>query len=305
MKAKIIAILIIFFWLGMMLSLFRNRIPWFRSGKDISELTPDFHSDDWRDQEECMRIFYKGMPVGAMISTIIRQDDPEGYLLTSRLFFQIQIWTFQQAVLMEASATLDKTFVLDTFQVNFDINKATSKVNGLFQNNRLWYKVSGVAGSKVGILELENAPSMLDAIRSLVGKRIPLEVGNAYRLPAYDPMMGGGGGMAEVRIAAREEIVIGNEKYNAFRIETTINKMTTISWVDEDGKTLRREIIPDLIMQAVSKDEIISQYDVFSREAQPPEKVALADFTGDDIKQDELPNIFQGLMNNQNGGEKK
>lgn len=309
MKAKIVAILIVIFWLGMMFSLFRDRIPGLRSAENISDLTADFLANEWKDQEECMRIFYKGIPVGAMVTTIQRKEENEEYLLSSRLFFQVQIWTFQQSVLMEASATLDKTFILDRFQVNFDINKSLSKVNGLFYNNRLWYKVSGIAGTSVGVRELEEAPSMLDAIRSLVGKRLPLKVGSVYRLPVYDPMLGGGGGVAEVKIARREEIVLDNEKHNTFRIETTINKLTTVSWVDKDGKTLKREIIPDLIMQADSKENIISQYNIFSREASPPEMVTLSDFTGDDMtpdmKGEDIPNIFEGLINKQNEKDEK
>jgi hypothetical protein len=309
MKAKIVAIVIVIFWLGMMFSLFRDRIPGFHSVQNISELTSDYPATEWRDQEECMRIFYKGIPVGAMVTTIQRVEENKGYLLSSRLFFQVQIWTFQQSVSMEASATLDPTFILDRFQVNFDINKSLSRVNGLFHNKRLWYKVSGVAGTKVGVMDLKQAPSMLDAIRSLVGKRLPLKVGNVYRLPVYDPMLGGGGGTAEVKIARREEIVLDGVKYNAFRIETAINKMTTVSWVDEDGKTLKRELIPDLVMQEDSKEDIISQYNIFAREASPPEMVTLSDFTGDtlpgDMKGEELPNIFQGLLNKQNEKDNK
>lgn len=305
MKAKIVAIVIIVFWLGMMFSLFRDRIPGFRSADDISELTANYLATEWQDQEECMRIIYQGIPVGAMMTSIKQQDDDTGYLLTSRLFFQVQIWAFQQSVFMDASAALDKEFILDRFQVNFEINKSTSKVNGLFHNNRLWYKVAGIAGTKVGVVELEQAPSMLDAIRSLVGKSIPLKVGSVYRLPVYDPMMGGGSGVAEVKIARKEEIVLNNKKYNAFRIETSINNLTTVSWVDDDGKTLKREIIPDLVMQADSKENIISQYNIFSREVAPPENVALSDFTGQKIKDEDLPNVFQGLTNNQNEKDEK
>jgi hypothetical protein len=305
MKAKIIAILIIVFWLGMMFSLFKDRIPGLRSTDDISELTGDYVAGEWKDQEECMRIIYKGVPVGAMITSIKQEEGDNGYLLTSRLFFHVQIWTFQQSVLMEAAATLDKKFILDRFQVNFDINKSASKVNGLFNNNRLWYKVTGIAGTRVGVMELEQAPSMLDAIRSLVGKRIPLKLGSVYRLPVYDPMMGGGGGVAEVKIAGKEQIVLNNERFDAFRIETSINNLTTVSWVDDNGKTLRREIIPDLIMQADSKEDITSQYEMFSRDVPPPENVSLSDFTGQEMKGEDLPNVFQGLMNNQNEKDEK
>jgi len=310
MKQKIIGILIVLFWLGMMFSLFRDRIPLVR-GKPTAnqDLEPASLATSWEDQKEWMRLFYKGLEVGAMMSSLEKREMGEGYLLSSRLLFQLRILTLVKSVTMTASAVLDEEFILKRFEANVDLGESDWNILGFYHNGKLLYRIVRGGQISTGMFELESPPSLLDAVRSTVGKGVPLEPGDSYNIPVYDPIWSTGGGMARVHIVRKESITLGDQKYTAFRIETTLNNFTTTTWVDEEGKPLMRQIMPDVFMQSARSSDIIARYPVFADPVPPPKQLTLEDFR----KQSQtgapqnggLQNVFQDIIQQDKEKNKK
>jgi hypothetical protein len=279
MKAKIISILIVLFWMGMMFTLVKDRLYRTFFLPKSSDLTPSALAAKWKDQEEWMRIVYKGIPVGAMATEIKKISQYEGYVLYSRLMFQIRFLTFTNSVLMTASAEMDEEFALTKFLVNFNMAKTSWKIRGRMDRNRLLYRVERDGSVQAGTIPLEKSSSLLDAVQSMAAKNIPLKVGHTYQIPVYDPIWNTGGGIARVYVAKKETITLGDKKFQTFRIETTLNNITTSSWVDADGRTLMRQIMPGLIMHIASREEILGQYPEFKEPVPLPGEMPLRDFS--------------------------
>ncbi len=271
MKAKIIGVAITLFWLAMMSTLLKERLLVHSHSSDIMEITPVSLAANWQNQEEWMRILYKGNPVGAAMASIRKRATGDGYLMTSRLTFQSKLFGITKKVSTKASALLDKSFVLRRFAVDVEMAKISWSISGIVRGRHLFYRFKRGANETTGKIELEKPPSLLDAVRSTVGYHIPLKVGKTYRIPVFDPVWSAGGGIAEVRVVKKESLTIGDVNYKTFRVETTLNNITTVSWVSPDGKVLQRRLMPDIIMQAAPESEIVKEYPAFAQDEFTPE----------------------------------
>jgi len=300
MKAKIISAFIILFWFGMMFTLVKDRLYRTIFLPKSSDLAPGALASKWKDQEEWMRIVYKGIPVGAMATEIKKLASDEGYLLSSRLLFQIRFLTLTNSVLMTASAELDEEFILTKFLVNFDMAKTSWKIRGRLDRNRLLYRMERDGSVQAGTIPLEKSASLLDAVHSMAAKNIPLKVGHTYQIPVYDPIWNTGGGIARVYVAKKETITLGDKKFQTFRIETTLNNITSTSWVDEDGRTLMRQIMPGVMMLAAAREEILAQYPEFRQPVPLPGDMPLREFTlkpfAPSSDQEGLQDIFKQMI---------
>jgi len=301
MKTKIISVLIVLFWLGMMFTLVKDRILHRVISSEPSSVEPRELAESWEDQEEWMRILYKGLRVGAMATSIKKQEDR--YDLSSRLLLEIRFLGFKSAISMKASATMDESFILRRFLVDFDMTKTSWNIKGLINEDQLFYKVTSDTGTSYGALQLDQKPSLLEAVRPLVGRRVPLKVGNVYEIPVYDPVWSTARGTAEIKIASKGNITLGDETYEAYKIETTLNNLITVSWVDEEGNTLMRQVLPEVVMHKASRAEIVAQYREFAEPVPPPDDIDLSDFkTGEQLpsaSQEGLQNIFESVLDKQ------
>mgnify|MGYP000869365818 FL=1 len=257
MKKLAIKLAIIFFWVFMMFTLVRERI--FRRAPNHRDLqTAAFDAaSDWRDQEEWMRIFYKGLSVGAMNVSLAR-DGEAGYVFLARLLMEFKLLTFKNSIMMTIGAELDGSFILRRFAAKMRGEGKKWDIDGAYRDGRLFYRVAGEDGATAGDFEMKRPPSLLEAARANLGRNLELKAGKVYRIPVYDPIWGGGGGEAVVRVARRENIALGSEPVSAWRVETTLNNSTTIAWLDNSGATLMRQLMPDLVMRRAGRQEILA-----------------------------------------------
>ena len=300
MKQKIMGAAIVLFWVAMMFTLVRDRLDFSRGKGEVSELSPIALASRWQDQEEWMQLLYKGIEVGAMNITMKKRDKGPGYLLTSRLLFQIRFLSWSKSVVMNASAVLDELFILQKFLVQFRVADISSEVKGFYQKERLFFRVQRGGEASVGTLDLEHPPSLLDAVKTTVGRELPLEVGRTFTIPAYDPVWGSGQGTAEISIVSRETIILDESQYQAFRVETTLGDFTTVAWMDEEGSTLLRQVTPDLTMKRSSRSEILASYPIFRNPVPLPGPIEVKDFrvpgTGKTREPGGLLDILQDVM---------
>ena len=304
MKSKIISVIIVGFWLVMMFTLVKDHILMSANMEPVNLTT------EWRDQEEWMQLFYKGLPIGAIHTSIIRETPDSGYILRTRLLVRINLLGLKNDIQLVAGAIMDKAFILQKFLAQFNMNEKKWTVKGLVDEKTLYYMIDDGTGKIVSAAELQRPPSMLEAVRSTIGKNISLEVGKVYKIPAFDPIWGGGGGIIRVKVAAKEKISpsVNETPVEAYRIETTFNNMTTVSWVNESGETLMRQIFPDLFMRNAEPDAIKKKYDDFAEPIPTPGPMNLEDFSGElsgeTLQGRGLQGVFEALfMKNQEDQE--
>lgn len=270
MKSRIISAAIVLFWAIMMITLVRDRLFHRPQASPDSEYAASEVSAEWKNQEEWMRIFYKGLPIGAMVVSIVKNDDEQNYFLSSRLMMEFKLLAFKKSVMMAIGAEMDSAFILQRFAAKIRGEGKMWDIAGLYHEGRLLYKITSGEGATAGELEMKRPPSLLEAARSNLGRNLKLKAGKVYRIPVYDPIWGGGGGEAVVKIARREKILLGDETVNAWRVETTLNYFTTISWLDGEGNTLMRQLMPDLVMRRAGREEILALNQEFAEPASRP-----------------------------------
>jgi hypothetical protein len=294
MKTKIISSLIVIFWIGMMFSLFRDKIFPTYIKIDSSDISPGQLAKGWEDSEEWMNIYYQGIKVGAMMTSVIKMDYNAGYALKSRLYFQLKILGASISLSMKAAAQMNNDLILQKFRANADIAGTPWEINGIYHKEKLYFRMKNGTNINIGSFKLEKAPSLLEAVESTLSSRIKLEVGKSYRIPVYDMIWSPGGGYVDITIEKKEKIRINDTDYDAFLIQSTINEMTTYSWVDKDGKTLKRQLIPGLFMTTAMKEDVLNSFPVFDQEISVPKDLHPKDFVG---KETISESSQDGIMN--------
>jgi len=309
MKFKIIGAAIVIFWLVMMFTLVRDRLFSHAAKTVPSEVAPALLAANWKDYEEWMGIYYKGLPIGAMTTAIRRDNEGRLYYLTSRLIMEFKVMSFSAKVNMALGAKLDDAFVLKRFLAKITTGGSDWTMSGLLFKGRLLYRIQGGGRDMVDALELESPPSLLEAVRSTLGRSLELKVGRVYQIPVYDPVWSSGGGMAEVRVVRMESIILGEKRYNAFRVEITLNKYVSVVWLDNAGRTLMRQLLPDVMMKRAEKDEIIARHREFAAPVPLPGELSIRDFLGKESTavggESGLQFLLQDMMKSRDNAEKK
>ncbi|HPB31739.1 MAG TPA: hypothetical protein PLB62_09820 [Candidatus Sumerlaeota bacterium] len=297
MKSRIIGILIVLFWLGMMLSLFRDSLPFGLCGRPARDLSPQALADNWQDQTEWMRIFHNGVPVGAMKSEVLRvSESEESYMLSVRILFDIRIAFIPIArnISLTAASRLDPLFTLEDFDVHFKMARTHFNIQGHAIPEGIRYRVLQGASSAAGEIPMDTPPSLLDAVQGVMGSRLTLRKGAAWRIPVYDPIWNRSGGEARVAVIGKESIVLNHVTLDAWRIETTLNSMVSVTWVDDDGRVLMRSPMSGILMQRAEPADIMSQYPIFK---EPLPRYQVAPITDYEIAQSVDTLLGPGLQN--------
>lgn len=95
--------------------------------------------------------------------------------------------------------------------------------------------------------------------------------GNTMSAPILDPLTGKHRGTLTIRIGEMEQIMINGREVDAYRVVSSLGDLETVMWVDEEGKTLRRQLIGGLAMERTSRDEALKVAPSLSESLEVPE----------------------------------
>lgn len=300
MKAKIIGGLITVFWLTMMVLLVKNTMLSRNMLGPMLRLDPSILAENWQDYEEWMLIGSAKMPQGASTTQFKRLAQGNGYAVTSRLVLPVQMGNFREALHLAAVVRLDSQFTLSQFRVRMTFYGNTWQLEGLVRGKNLLYKIERNSQKTVNVLRLRRPLTLLEGASSLLPRNFPLEVGKSYRIDVFDPFWMFQKGEVIITVAEWERINIAGRTYGAYRIESQLGNFTTISWVNEEGRTLRRQLTGTIVMEATSPDVVIKLFPELK------EPLLLPELT---VKDFESPRTGEmngkGIMNILEGGESK
>lgn len=274
MKAKIIGGVITVFWLIMMGLLVKNTmLTGNRPGATV-RLDPSTLAENWHDYEEWMLIGTRKTPRGASMTKSKRLPQDAGYAVSSRLVLPVHVGNFRQAVHLTAIVHLDPEFTLSQFRVLMTFYGNTWQLDGLVRGKNLFYKITRNSNRTVNVLHLRRPLTLLEGASSLLTKNLQLEVGKTYRLNVFDPLWMFQRGEVTIKVVKREPISVGGYTYEAYRIESQLGNFTTVSWVDEEGNTLRRQLMGTISMEAAPSSEVIKLFPEFQEPIELPELTA-------------------------------
>ena len=243
------------FWLVMMGLLLRNYLLPRGDSSDAVEVSPGALTEDWRDYEEWMRLTIAGRSDGVSYTTVRRRTDRSGYIAANRIRLDLGVLGGQHAFRLETVASLNSLFQMDRVTAEVRLDDAELKFAALSNNLRFLYRLQYEGQTRVGSQNLEKPISLLEAVRPLAARQLDLKVGNAYRLPVLDSTWSLREGNAEVKVQAREKILIGGRSYDAFRLVTSLGPYASTTWVSPEGEMLRREFAGNIRMERMDPEK--------------------------------------------------
>jgi hypothetical protein len=300
MRAKIVGLIITIFWLAMMALLVRNTILSRNTAGPTLTVDPSTLAENWRDYEEWMLIGSSEAPQGASTTAFRRLPQRQGYAMTSRLLLPMKIGNISEPLDLIAAVRLDPQFTLSQFRVHMALFGSTWRLEGLVRGNNLYYKIARNSHKTVNVLRLRKPLTLLEGASSLLTRTIPLEVGKTYRIEVFDPLWMFQKGEVTITVAAWELINVGGQTYGAYRLESKLGNFTTVSWVDEEGRTLKRQVPGSIVMEATTPDIAIKYFPQLHESIELPQ-LTMRDFRGPENTETK----GKGILDILEGEEKK
>lgn len=240
----------------------------------------------WQDVEEYMLIVSiedkgeKSTPVGATATTI-RKSDEITTNATYRAHFNLEgkLAPLLPKATVKVVADINTDLNLSAFHGETRLGPLNLSSTGLVSGNTL--NVAVVNGDKINRTKvaLKNSISLAEALRPLLSRQMEIREGSRMSAPIIDPLTGINRGTLTVEIQDKETIVINGKELQAFRVESSVGDIKTLMWIDDDGQTIRRQLLGNLFMERTTMEEAVRQAPslVEQAEMQPLDVAAFAD----------------------------
>jgi len=255
--------LITVLWLGMMYSLVRDAILPQTQAMRTTEVDLTTLATGWKDVDEYYRLVNDGKNVGGARITIAETTTfPLGYRSDFALSLTLNWFGKDLAFVINAAIQLDREFKMTDFHAQLRSGPVVAQLQGsMAPDHRLLMRVrigdttlSGQASEMA--IQLEQPLSLLEGIRPLLLRNREMVVGEAYALPVIDPIWQMERGVIRMTVEEKEPIEVGGTYFQAYRIRNEFAGQQTYSWVTDDGRVIRRQLLADrAIFMDVSRAE--------------------------------------------------
>ncbi len=218
-----------------------------------------------------MEIVSNGKRAGLAMSSIRAMEHEDAYRSVSRIVLDGGIGAVL-GLRLTAVAKLDKDFNLDRFLVTAFSPVVDIQGSGFVYGDRLYIKFTSDRGKeRRAYWPLEGPVSLFEAVRPLAARNIDLTEGASYKVPAFDPIWCGRAGDARIEVGARELIEVGGKEILATRLETTLANNRVVSWIDEDRRAVRYEMLGGVVFERMDKEEALKARPDFAIDPAIPE----------------------------------
>lgn len=253
------------FWLGMMLTLVRDRIlPHHRQTVLASEsIQPGSLTDNWQDVNEYVVVVSGKRDIGGGMTSIRRlPGSVPRYEVEFRFGINIMLLGVSRPVSMVGRGTLNANYDLESFTIMARLGALDWQISGLAVENELLVEVTEYGKTSRQKLALEKRISFLEAVRPLVTRKLAIKPGTSVSVPVVDPIWSLQRGYMQVTIGNKERVRVRFKDVEAYRVESKLNDLVTVSWIDDQGNTLRRDIAPGLSLERTTKEHAQAISDV-------------------------------------------
>lgn len=212
---------------------------------------------NWKDIEEYMLLRLGNSTIGAFSTTVKMLEGNDGKKFRSdfRLGAQLRVGPLTRPIELKGVGLLDGKLNLDRFHLEGNLAGLPLSITGLAQGNVLMLRNSGAGEAKLARIGLPRKASLLEAIRPAALREFEIKTGNVLRMPVVDPLFSMQRGVAELVVKEKEKITVGGREIEAFRVESRLNEFVSVSWVDANGQTLKRQIVGNLTMEMTTEEE--------------------------------------------------
>lgn len=186
-------------------------------------------------QREWKELFFKDKKIGYAVHFL--RSGADGYIVQEEMFLKLNLMGLASGVYTVTHCETDEQFRLRRFRFRMTSGSIGFQAQGRVEGDVLLVRTGREQDRGVQRIPLDEPPIMGVSLDYLF-KQQPLEVGQSYRFPMFDPSSMSRRNV-EVRVAARETVRIRGIPYEAYRLEATVWGDRLTFWLDEDGTTLK------------------------------------------------------------------
>ena len=195
-------------------------------------------------QRDWMEIYLKGQKVGYSMTQI--NPVGENYLIREEILLNLNLMGQPTSMYMVTRSVVDQRFLLRKFKFSMKSGVVSYKISGTVDGNFMQLEIGEGKAKRTERLSLSDPP-MIGAGLAPFFKGRPIEVGQAFKFPIFDPSTMTLKDLV-VKVADRETLVISRIEYSTFRLEAQMLGQPMTFWVDESGTVLKEKSIMGLTL---------------------------------------------------------
>ena len=238
-------------WIALMTMLVMKQITAFRP----VQLEKQFIGATVESRQEWSGIYLKGSKIGYSSSELKRIE--EGYHITEDVFMDLTVMDMPQRVQTHVNVVADGDMRLQIFSFILSSGVISMSVSGTVQGQRMRLNILTGGKNEWREIPLKEPPVLTNSIRYLLLKR-GIKPGMNYSQPFFDPLTLSTRTM-QVQVLDKEHIETNGLPQECYKVQTSFQGITTASWVNEQGETLREESPMGLVLVREDREQAMEK----------------------------------------------
>lgn len=182
---------------------------------------------------------------------------PNGFQFVSRAKMSLKMMDQGAEVNSNFTCTTDTALVLKSFDMDFVSQGRSFGSQGKVIDSKLEVTIKSGGETKTTVLTVPDKLYPADIIGNIVVYQ-GLAPGKKYEFKIYEPTV-----MnivdAQVIIEKKEKIQIKNREYEAWKLNVSMLGLSSITWIDSTGATIKEESPPGIVMIQESPQEALAK----------------------------------------------
>ncbi|HEX9022094.1 MAG TPA: transglutaminase-like domain-containing protein [Nitrospirota bacterium] len=233
MLKKIVSTVILLFWFVMMGLLIER--TYLRPSPVIA--LDVVTEEGVRPTDEWFGIYQQGKKIGFAHTRTV--PEAGAYHLSEESELDLLVLGSLQRVKTAINSYATKNFLLKYFDFTMQSDTTVMKIKGAVLGNKLVLDIDTGGRTRTETVPLAGPPYLSPGIKPavLLGG---LEPGKTYRFPVFNPATMSTE-EANIAVESRERIKVGSAEKTIYKLKESFQGMESISWVTQDGETIREE----------------------------------------------------------------
>lgn len=254
MNKKFIRVIAILFWLAMAGWLIRfEACSEYFTHKSVGYKT--FLSNNVLITDSWMKIIYDGAPIGySYIGMELDENNPLNYYkISSRVILSLNMMGFQKLISVNTVAWLDVVYDLQSFDFAMASEGTVVRMKARRTKGDNFDVLMNTAGA-IRRMNIE-IPSDVVVYSPMMEMSLKnLKPGEKLLIKTLNPVT-----MSSTTVAItalrKEKLTLGDAVYDSIVLSSEYDGMKVLSWIDEEGKSLRQETPFGWVLERCSDDE--------------------------------------------------
>ena len=233
MQKKLFSTLILLFWFAMLGLLIERTYL-----RPSSVIALDVVTQEGvRATDEWFGIYQQGKKVGYAHSQTL--PEAETYHLFEESELDVLALGSVQRVKTVINSYTTRNFLLKYFDFTLQSPMTTMKIKGAVLGKKIVLDIDTGGQVRTERIPLKDAPYLSPNIKPAI-LLAGLETGKQYRFSVFNPATMSSD-EASIRVESRERIKIGESEQSLYKLIETFQGMETLSWITQDGETVKEE----------------------------------------------------------------